>query len=183
MELLKAVNAVLPHLGEHPITRIEGARHPTVDLILAAIERHRLSLLSSGWWFNEITMTIPVNSDNMIDVPKDSLAVYGIDCQVEIDGEKFFDLANGTRYFTKPITVRIVRDIEFTKLPVAVALYITYSAGAEVYLQDYGRENTVPELQDMATKHLYLVEQENLRKRNYNSRNSVRRSIRAVKFR
>lgn len=184
MELLKAVNTVLPHLGEHVITRIEGAKHPTVDLILAAIDRHRMTILSEGLWFNELTLTIPVNSDGRIDVPKDTIAVYGVDCDVEIDGERFFDLNTGSRYFDRPITVRIVRDVEFHKLPINVALCVTYSAGAEVYLQDYGRENTVPELQQLADRNTILISQENLRKRKYNSQRRTRKRISgAVRFR
>lgn len=61
MKLLDAVNTVLPYLGEHPVTDLDTA-HPTVDLILAAIERQRSSLLAEGWWFNERTLTLPVNT-------------------------------------------------------------------------------------------------------------------------
>lgn len=184
MELLQAVNTVLPHLGEHVITRIEGAKHPTVDLILAAIERQRLGLLAEGHWFNELTLDIPVNTDGQIDVPKDTVAVYGVNCDVEVDGEKFLNLATGSRYFYAPIRVTIVRDVEFEKLPVNFALTVVYSAGAEVYLQDYGRENTVPELQLLADKSWIKVTQENLRKRKFNSQKRTRARINgAVRFR
>ena len=57
MKLLDAVNTVLPYLGEHPVTDIDTA-HPTVDLIVAAINRHREAFLSEGWWFNEGTVTV-----------------------------------------------------------------------------------------------------------------------------
>jgi hypothetical protein len=184
MELLQAVNTVLPHLGEHVTTRIEGAQHPTVDLIMAAIERQRLTVLSTGLWFNELVVTLPVNTDGQIDVPYGTIAVYGIDCAVEIEGENFFDLLNGTAYFTAPIKVKLIRDIAFDKLPINVALAITYAAGAEVYLQDYGRENSVEELQRMADRSWVLVHQEDLRKRKYNTQRRARgRYTGAVQFR
>lgn len=183
MELLKAVNTVLPYLGEHPVTRIEGAKHPTVDLILAAIERQRMSLLAEGWWFNKLESTIPVNSDGRIDVPKDTISVYGIDCNVEIDGEKFFNLDTGNRYFEKPIHVEIVRDIEFPKLPVYAAQTVLYNAAAEVYLADFGRENTVPELQSQATDNFNKLKQEHLRKSKFNARKKSKNSLWRVKFR
>lgn len=184
MELLQAVNTVLPHLGEHVVTRIEGTRHPTVDLITAAIERQRLTVLSAGLWFNEIIVDLPVNTDGQIDVPYGTVAVYGVDCAVEIDGERFFDLLTGSAYFSKSIKVKLIRDIEFEKLPINVALAITYAAGAEVYLQDYGRENSVEELQRMADRSWVLVHQEDLRKRRYNTQRRTRgRHTGAVRFR
>lgn len=184
MELLQAVNTVLPHLGEHVVTRIEGTRHPTVDLITAAIERQRLTVLSAGLWFNEIIVDLPVNTDGQIDVPYGTVAVYGVDCAVEIDGERFFDLLTGSKYFTNSIKVKLIRDIEFEKLPINVALAITYAAGAEVYLQDYGRENSVEELQRMADRSWVLVHQEDLRKRRYNTQRRTRgRHTGAVRFR
>lgn len=184
MELLQAVNTVLPHLGEHVVTRIEGTRHPTVDLITAAIERQRLTVLSAGLWFNEIIVDLPVNTDGQIDVPYGTVAVYGVDCAVEIDGERFFDLLTGSVYFSKSIKVKLIRDIVFEKLPINVALAVTYAAGAEVYLQDYGRENSVEELQRMADRSWVLVHQEDLRKRRYNTQRRTRgRHTGAVRFR
>lgn len=184
MELLQAVNTVLPHMGEHVIDRVEGSKHPTVDLILAAIDRNRQSKLAEGFWFNELTLNLPVNTDGQIDTPQGALAIYGIGCNVELDGERLIDLDTGSRYFTAPINVKIVRDVPFNRLPVNFALAITYAAAAEVYLQDYGRENTVPELQQSADKAWILVHQDNLRKRKYNSHKRSRaRAYNAIRFR
>lgn len=184
MELLEAVNTVLPHLGEHVVTRVEGARHPTVDLIVAAIERHKLKVLSDGLWFNELTLTLPVNTDGQIDVPNDVIAVYGVDCSVEIMGGNFIDLTTGSMYFTAPIKVKLVLNIEYNKLPINVAQYIAYKAGAEVYTQDYGYEKSVGVLEQLARENMLLVSQENLRKRKYNSQKRTRaRHTHAVRFR
>lgn len=184
MNLLKAVNTVLPHLGEHVIDRVHGAKHPTVDLILSAIERNKQSVLAEGLWFNELILTIPVNTDGQIDAPKDAIAIYGQDCNVELDGTRLVDLDTGSRYFTRPVTVKIMRDVDFEKLPVNVALYLTYSAGSEVYLQDYGVEGSVQELQRLANRSWVLVTQENLRKRKYNSQKKTGHRYRnAIRFR
>lgn len=168
MNLLDAVNTVLPQLGEHPVTAIDVA-HPTVDLILLAIERQRNFLLSEGWWFNEATLTLPVNTDGRIDTPIDILSIYGVDCNVEIDGEKLFDLDNNTRYFTSPITVEVKKDIAFEKLPIYAQLYITYLAASEVYVADFGLENAVQLLEQKAEQNRQKLVQENIRKRKYNT--------------
>lgn len=184
MELLQAVNTVLPHLGEHVVTRVEGSKHPTVDLITAAIDRHRLGVLSEGLWFNEIHLTIPVNTDGQIAVPSNVLAVYGDGCNVEMYGEVFLNLDTGGTQFTDPIKVKLVQDVPFDKLPVSLALYLTYAAGTEVYLQDFGYEKHLPLLQQLANQHWVKVSQENLRKRKFNSlRNTRARYSQAVKFR
>lgn len=174
MELLQAVNTVLPYLNAHVITRIETTKHPTVDLILAAIERQRITLLTNGWWFNEMDLTIPVNTDGQIDVPKDTVTVIGLDCKVAIDGEKFYDLENATRYFTKPIKVRIYRDLPFNRLPPVGALAITYLAGIEVYTADLGAEDSLQIMQSFATTNMQLLRQENLRNRRYNANYNAR---------
>ena len=177
MRLLEAVNTVLPYLGEHTITHIEGNKHPSVDLILAAMERHKTTLLSNGWWFNEGTMTIPVNTDGMIDVPVNTLQVEGIDCYICLDGERFFNLENNSRYFDKPITIKMFRDLPFERLPEVAALVIIYRAAIEVYSGDFGADNVLQTLQMFAETNRQQLMQENLRNRKYNSHDRVRRSF------
>lgn len=184
MELLQAVNTVLPHLGEHVITRVEGSKHPTVDLILAAIDRVRIRTLSEGLWFNDREVTLPVNTDGRISTPTNTLAVYGVGCSVELQGQHLLDLDESTTYFTKPIKVRLIRDVPFEYLPLNVALYCTYEAACEVYTQDFGYEKSYDVLQQLASKAWVKVSQENLRKEKYNSqKRSRRRFTNAVKFR
>ena len=169
MELLEAVNTVLPILGEHIVTRVEGARHPTVDLITGAIERKRKAVLSEGWWFNTATRTLSPDTEGYIATPAGIVAIYGEDCDVEIDGSRLFDLTNDSRIFSKPILVKLIKDIEFDKLPYSCAIYITYLAAYEVYLQDYGLDNTAQALRGEAGTYYQTFSQENMRKRRYNS--------------
>lgn len=175
MELLTAVNTVLPYMGEHVITRIVGAKHPTVDLILAAIDRNRSSILQEGLWFNELIVTLQPNTENQIEVPVDTLAIYGITHTVSLDGTRLFNLSNGTRYFSSPVQVRLVRDIPFEKLPQTAALTVVYMAAVEVYLADFGRENTIPELQTLAERNYRMLKQEDLRNRRYRNESRLPR--------
>lgn len=177
MQLLDAVNTVLPYLGEHTITYIEGNKHPSVDLILDAINRHKDTLLSNGWWFNEFTITIPVNTDGMIDVPVDTISAQGIDCYVALDGERFMNLDNGSRYFDAPITVKILRDVDFERLPRTAALLVTYRAAIEVYTGDFGADNALQILSNLVNDNRIQLHQENLRNRKYNSRTRTIRNF------
>lgn len=109
--------------------------------------------------------------------------MYGIDCNVALDGEKFFNLDTGSRFFDKPITVEITRDIEFHKLPVYAAYNVLYLACAEVYLADFGRENTVPELQTKAAEQFILLKEEHLRQMKFNARKKTKNSLWRVRYR
>ena len=168
MKLLDAVNTVLPYLGEHPVTDLDTA-HPTVDLILAAIERQRSSLLAEGWWFNERTLTLPVNTDGKIDTPTEIISIYGLDCDVEIRGDDLIDTYTGSWLFSAPIKVEVIEDTKFEHLPLYAAHYVTYIAACEIYTADFGVENSVQMLQSFASQAMEKLKQENLRKRRYNS--------------
>ena len=183
MDLLKAVNTVLPYMGEHPVARIEGAKHPTVELALASINRNKEMLLSEKWWFNRIKLTLPVNTDGQIDVPTKTLNVYGIDCSVVMDGDKFFNLATGSRYFDAPIQVELALDWEFQRLPTYAAYHVMYLTCVEVYLADFGRENTIPELQAMAEKQLVLLKEQHLREMKFNATTKSKNKIWKVRMR
>lgn len=183
MELLEAVNTVLPYIGEHPITRIEGAKHPTVDLALAAIKRQQDMLLAEKWWFNRLDVRLQPNTEGRIEVPKDTLEIYGKDCRVTLDGEYLFNLETGSRTFDKAINVEICRNIPFNKLPVNAAYHIMYLACCEVYLADFGRENTIPELQALANDQLVRLREVHLRQMRFNKNTKSRNSMWRVKFR
>lgn len=178
MKLLDAVNTVLPFLNEHTITSVEDTQHPTVGLIVAAIERHTRAMLLEGYWFNELEQTLLVNTDGRINAPESAMAIYGLDCNVSLRDEFLFDLDTGSYYFTKPIKVRIIESQLFQELPEQAALTITYSAGVEVYTADFGVESAVGMLQQLAEYNRQQLRQEELRNRKYNNGNYVRTRMR-----
>lgn len=174
MDMLEAVNTVLPYMGEHVVTRIEGAKHPSVDLIQAAIKRQQVTLLTTGWWFNELHLKLFPNPQGFIDVPENTLEAYGKNISVTLDGERFFNLDEGSRYFTKPLEVKIVRNVPFEKLPETAALYVTYKAAIEVYTADLGAEDVLQVLNNYANDNLVSFKELNLRQRKYNSKRTAR---------
>lgn len=175
MDMLEAVNTVLPYMGEHVVTRVEGAKHPSVDLIQAAIKRQKATFLTTGWWFNELDMKLVPDTHGYIDVPERTLEAYGKNITVALDGERFFNLDTGSRYFTKPLEVKIIRDWDFESLSETAALYITYKAAIEVYTADLGAEATLQILNQYANDNLIAFKELNLRQRKYNSKTASRR--------
>lgn len=169
MNLLTAVNNILPHLGENPVTTVD-ARHPTVAMIKDAIQESKTMLISEGWWFNERKITLYPSSEGEIFAPDRVLAFYPTDGQeVEIRGEKMYDLANGTYHFTKKVDAMIIDDLDFEELPTYAAHAVQYNAAHWVYTQDFGVESVVQYLLSHEMQALTLLRQENLRKRKYNS--------------
>ena len=181
MKLLDAVNTVLPYMGEHPVTDLDTS-HPTVDLIIKAIDRQRQALLAEGWWFNECTVTLPVNTDGKIDTPTGIISIYGTDCDVEIDGDNLRDTYKNTEYFDEPITVELIKDTPFERLPLYAAHVCLYNAAIEVYTADFGVENTIQVLQSLSENARMKLNQENIRKRRYNS-SAFRRPSGYARFR
>lgn len=173
MTELDAVNLILPYLGEHTVTRVEGSRHGSVGIITSALERKRKALLTRKWWFNSFTRSIPPNSDGRIQVPEDTLTVYRHNTGIQ--GEYFYDTTTGSQYFNTVIEVDVVMDFEFDKLPHYAQEYIAYDAAIEVTVADLGMEDQIQILmQYRATASKYL-EREHLRNMRFNSRNSVSR--------
>lgn len=175
MDMLEAVNTVLPYMGEHVVTEVEGTKHPTVSLIQKSIARQTKTLLTKGWWFNELHLTLQPDTQGYIDVPNDTLEAFGKNCNVALDGERFFNLDTGSRYFDKSIDVRVLLDRPFDKLPETAAMYVTYKAAIEVYTADLGAEDTLQILNNYANDNLVQLRETNLRQRKYNNRSHVRR--------
>lgn len=182
MELLEAVNTILPYMGEHLITRIETTRHPTVDLIVNAIARSSKELLTEGQWFNTSYVTLPVNTDGQIDAPSNALTVYGLDCRVSIRGGRLYNLDGATKYFTTPVRLKVIEDMEFKDLPELAASTVMYSALIEVYVSDFGVDTTIQAMQMKYVGNRDLLSQENIRNRRFNSHAHVIKQSRAFSW-
>lgn len=169
MKLLTAVNNILPHLGENPVTSVD-VRHPTVSLILDAIEEAKLNMLTQGWWFNTRDITLYPSSENEIFAPTNVLTFYCTDGQlIDIRGDKMYDLQNGTYTITKKVVGTIMDDLTFEELPTYAALAVQYNAAHSVYTKDFGIEQTVRYLLEQEKNALMMLMQEELRKKKYNS--------------
>ena len=173
MNLLEAVNTVLPYLGSHVVTSLEDSRNPTVNLILQAMERHRKGLITKGWWFNITNVDLPVNVDKRIQVPTYCVSIYGKPpINVEIQGSYLFDLDNNTRYFNSGVSITMIKDTSFEELPIYAQMVVVYKACSEVYLQDFEYNNTLQLINNIVAESLRDLEQEDIRKRRYNSLNN-----------
>ena len=102
MDLLTAVNLILPKLGEHTVTST-SAKHPTLGIILPNIELKLTKLLEHGWWFNTAdTVTLYPDTLGKIARPVDLLSLETVDGPVAMRSDYLWNTATGADVFTGP---------------------------------------------------------------------------------
>ena len=177
MELLKAVNEILPKLGEHPVTSLES-KNPTLGVILPQIDSEIDSVLQSGWWFNTFDVDLFPNSEGEIDVPEDTLSFVAKAGQTPLvqRGERFYNKQDRSYVFpvgTK-ISGKLYQRMSFEELPQSAAKFVLYSALVTIYATDIGLEQVVQLWSTAATQAQALMEQEHLRQMKYTIKQSRR---------
>lgn len=167
MDLLEAVNNILPYFGEAPITRVDN-KHPTVTLITSTIETVRKTLLAEGWWFNTRVVTLYPSSEGDMPAPDNAISIEGADGKnYELRGRAIYDLDTGSFLFNEKITIKVHEDIKFEDLPRTVAYWITCRAASKAYTMDFGIEDVIQEMQLREQEAYNKMLAEHLRKKKY----------------
>lgn len=181
MDLLRAVNEILPKLGERPVTSLE-AKSPTLGVILPQIECEIALCLAPGWWFNTAyNVDLFPDSEGNLMVPEDTVSFFANKSQrdVVVRGERFYDLVTRSYVFTEKVTGTLIQTMEFGDLPENAARFVLYSAMVTIYATDIGMEQVVQLWSQYAQQAKAQMEQEHLRHRGY----SVKQSPRYMKLR
>lgn len=164
MQLLTAVNSILPKLGEHPVTSLES-KNPTLGVILPEIDAEIGMLLKPGWWFNTFRVDLYPNSEQEIDVPLDTLSFIA-DAQYPMviqRGEKFYNGDTRSYKFTGKVSGVLRQRMGFEELPESAAEFVLYSSLVTIYATDIGLEQTVDLWRQYAQQAQANMEQEHLR--------------------
>lgn len=179
MELLKAVNLILPAMGEHPVTRID-IKHPTLAVILPVIDSNIDKELMRGWWFNEFTHTLYPNSEREIYLPDDTLAFIPERGQEgSVRNKRLFNKATLDFMWDGPVKGSLQLRLPFEELPESFATFVFYKALVQVYLVDIGLESVVAEWKQVYKESEFLCTNEHLR----NMRHSTQKSGRYARLR
>jgi hypothetical protein len=173
MQLLTAVNLILPALGEHPVTSLD-IKHPTLAVILPQIEQQRQDFQTNGWWFNTVPARMLPNSEGQIDVPTGTLEFIPDSGDVASRGEMFYNIAERSYVFTEALVGDLIQDVPFEQLPESAAQYVLYSSLVLAYATDIGLEQTVQLWSAKANEALARVERAHLRNRKYSNTRSRR---------
>lgn len=138
MNLLQAVNLVLPKLGERPVTSLTQ-KHPTLAILLPIIEDNRRKTLARGWWFNEYDYTVPLTETSECEIGEDTLSFVPFmpDTAVARD-TKLFNPKTNSYIFTAPVQGRVIQDVDFDLVPESAQRYVYYSSLCEAFVTDLG---------------------------------------------
>lgn len=173
MDLLTAVNRILPALGEHPVTSITS-RNPTLAIILPKIDNKLDDTLTPGYWFNTFKTTLYPDSEKVIAIPADTLSFVPTWVDAIQRGMRLFDPVTQTYLWSSPVEgVRITR-VPFDELPESAASYVFYSALVICYVQDLGMESAVQLWQAEAAGAERRLMSEHLRNKKYSTTRSPR---------
>ena len=167
MDLLEAVNNILPYFGEAPVTRVDN-KHPTVTLITSTIDTVRKTLLAEGWWFNTRVVTLYPSSEGDMPAPENAISIESADGKnYELRGRAIFDLDTGSFVFKEKVVIKVHEDIKFEDLPRTVAQWITCRAASKAYTMDFGIEDVLQEMRLREQEAYNKMLAEHLRKRKY----------------
>jgi hypothetical protein len=173
MELLAAINRILPALGEHPVTSL-NVKHPTLAIILPAIAGKIDDLTMIGWWFNRFDTTLYPDSEGAIALPVDTLSFIPDNGDAVARGLKLFNTTTQTYLWTDAVTGSIIMRVPFEQLPESVASWIFHAAIVEAYVTDIGMADEVRMWREEAASAQGRVEREHLRNKRYSTQRSPR---------
>lgn len=172
MNLLDAVNLILPKLGEHGVTSL-NTKHPTLAVILPEIDNELRILLMKGWWFNEFDTTLYPDSEGKIAVGADVLTFTPACADVAVQrGLELYNPVTLDYVFTSPVKGRVRQYVEFDKLPESAAQYVYFSGLVNAFIADIGLTQEVQAWGSKAGAAWSDLLAEHLRQRKYSTRQS-----------
>lgn len=148
MNTLDAVNLCLRKLGEAEVTSTDEP-YPTLSVIIPALTDNRIKLLSEGfgWWFNAYDVELLPDTDGLLALPASTLMFYPESEDYVYAGAAILNAGTLDPTIAGPVRGRGVLDIEFEKLPTIVRYTVAYATAHEVYVNDFGPDNTSEKIQ------------------------------------
>lgn len=167
MNLLQAVQAVLPYVGEFPVDSIDATDNPVVQQVLAILQRHKTAALNRGYWFNRLEQEFLPDINGFIQLPDNALNYYIDHLELCRHGAKRYYLRGRQLYsdlgpiWKSGCRVRCVLDLPFDELPDVLQQVLTLQVAYSLYLQLIGADTTSQQLyQQLAGAQLELRREE-----------------------
>lgn len=173
MELLTAVNRILPKLGEHPVTSL-NTKHPTLAILIPQIETKIEDVLTPGWWFNTSNVTLYPDSEGGIALPDTILSFIADKHPAVARGLKLYNQGYRTFSWSEAVTGVLIEKLPFDELPESVAQVVLYSALVSSYVTDIGMEDDVRMWQAEAQDAERRMNSEHLKNMRYSLKNGRR---------
>ena len=143
MNLRDAINEILLSLNELPLDISDAVEDVPIAIVAnQSLTIARKKILSKGWYFNTVTMSLVPNTEGYISIPLSFLSVDGGDAEPDLTVRdwKLFDKALLTFQFEDNKEVEVIEDLPFDDLPFSVANYIVAIASLQSYTDIIGDE-------------------------------------------
>lgn len=184
MDLLEAVNLILPKLGEHPVTSVTS-RSPTMAVVLPIIERNLRETLQPGWWFNTHRLTLhPDPETGEIGVSNDVLSFVADHEICSVRKNKLHDSTNNTYAWHRAVPGVLISLVPFDELPETAASLVFAASAVEACVTDIGMTDEVRMWTAQAAEAEARMKSEHLRNMRFSTTKSrryktYRRALRA----
>jgi hypothetical protein len=142
MDLLTAVNRILPKLGEHPVTSLTS-KSPTLAIILTMFEDKVKEAVMQGWWFNTHRATLPIGPEGEITLSPDTLSFVADLYECSIRKRQLHNSADNTFVWAEPVAGILISYVPFDELPESVASLVYYTVLVEACVTDIGMTDEV----------------------------------------
>ena len=176
MDLISAVNAILPALGENPVASI-SAKNPTVGVVLQALNHTRERLLGKGWWFNRTEVTLYRDSFNRFTLPAHTIEWQYSDVPSVQRGDMLVNPEDGFSFTfpkVKSIKGHVTLDVPFDDLPHSFKEWVVIRAKILAYQNDIGAGSILEEWERESYRLQSIVEMMNLRSKRTGTRRDPR---------
>lgn len=174
MDLLTAVNRILPKLGEHPVTNL-NSRSPTMAVLLPMFESRTRDLIAPGWWFNTHCTTLYHDPETgEIALPPTAMSFIADDAVCSIRGGKLHDSDGNTFVWNRAVSGTMIDYVPFEELPESAAAYVFANVAVEACVTDIGLTDEVRVWQTQIAPTYATMMSEHLRNKRYSTTNSRR---------
>lgn len=133
---LEAINEILSSIGSAPVNSLSSNVTRDVSMAINILDNTSRDVQSQGWSFNtEYNVKYYPDSSGNIFIDTDVLFADDVDnIGVVARGVQLYDTVNNTYIFSGPVSLNIVRYLDFEKLPQVARAYI--AARAATIFQD-----------------------------------------------
>jgi hypothetical protein len=183
MNLLEAVNLILPKLGEHRVTQLDQ-KHPTLAIILPEVDNEIRRMLARGWWFNEFDTILYPSAEGEVVLGSDALTFTPTYTDTAVQrGNKLYNPLTLSFIFPEPVPGRVRQFIEFDDLPESAAQAVYFTALVTCYITDIGMANEVQAWSASASSAYSDLLAEHLRQKRFSTKSTrqwanLRRALR-----
>lgn len=171
---LEAVNALLEHLGESPVSSLEDLAQDAASAH-NTLRRVSREVQARGWHWNRTIQKLVRNSNQEFLIPRNAIRVDTIgpswSVDVVIRGRKLFDkrpYKNTTRFEEPELHVEVLSLLDYEDLPEAVRQYVYIRAARQFQEFNLGSTSVSQFSQDDESFALAVLIDEELETGDYN---------------